>query len=103
MKKCIKIGFISTVETEPGIWENVTIEKKYFSDIIRNSINISSRGEINDTITYSSNVSLIANSYIRDNLHYMKYVIIDGYKWSITSIINEYPRLIISIGGIYNG
>ena len=32
-----KIGYISTVETEPGIWEEKAIEKQYYGDLVKNT------------------------------------------------------------------
>ena len=31
------IGFLDTVETEPGIWEETFQEKPYYGDLVRNT------------------------------------------------------------------
>jgi hypothetical protein len=50
-----------------------------------------------------NNISIVADAFATENFGYMKYAVVKGVKWRITDIQVQYPRLILMIGGIYNG
>lgn len=101
-KFCGKIGFIKTVETEPGIWEESLVEeKKYYGDITRNIFKYQNNGQVNDNINISNTISIISDPYANNNLQYMKYVVFNGAKWKISNIDIQPPRLILTLGDLY--
>ncbi len=97
------IGFADTVETEPGIWENKIIERPYFGDLINNQWKRQPSGGINDNINIANRISILADPYAMNHCSTMAYAEIMGSKWKISEIDIQYPRLILSIGGVYNG
>lgn len=98
------IGCIVTEETAPGVWMPSIIERKYYGDILRNSNRwTNAQNSTNDNITLSMQISIVADPFANQNCHSMKYVEFMGTKWKITSIEVQFPRLILSIGGVYNG
>ena len=103
-KFCGKIGFINTVENLPGIWtDSEPIERTYYGDIIRNIRTIESSSNVIDNLNITNSISVVADKYANENFQYMKYVIFKGIKWKIINISIEYPRIILTIGGVYNG
>lgn len=96
------VGFVDTIETEPGIWEEKVIERPYFGDLVRNTSRYQSSGNVNDNINISNNISIVADPYANENFQHMRYVCFMGAKWKITNIEVQYPRLILTIGGVYN-
>lgn len=101
-KFCGKIGFFTTVETKPGIWEEQFIEKTYYGDITRNISRYQQTENVNGSISINNTISIVADPYATNNFQYMRYLILNGVKWNITSAEVEYPRIILSIGGLYN-
>jgi hypothetical protein len=101
-KFCGVIGYVVTKETEPGIWEEQVIENQYFGDIIKDSRRLSGSAKVNDDINISNRVSIIADPFANHHFHEMKYVVIMGAKWKVTDVEVQYPRLILTIGGLYN-
>ena len=101
-KFCGIIGYAVTKETEPGIWEEQIVEVEYFGDVIRNTRRINAPGKVNDDISISNQISIIADPFANNNFHAMKYVAFMGAKWKVSEVTVEYPRLILSIGGLYN-
>lgn len=97
------IGYEMTVETEPGIFEESIVENTYIGDVIKNSRRLQESGKVNDDITISNRISIIADPFANNNFHSMRYVELMGTKWKIIEVEVEYPRLILSIGGVYNG
>lgn len=102
MKWSGKIGFVETKETRPGVWENVTTERNFYGDVIRDIRKNQSSGQINDDINISNRISIVSNSFVRDNLSFMKYIEFMGTKWKITDVEVQYPRLVLTIGGLWN-
>lgn len=100
------IGFVDTVEDpdNPGVWDEKTVEKEYRGDLIRVNRRLqSSSNSANDNITISNEISIVADPYANQNMYAMRYVVFGGAKWKIETVDVEYPRLKLSIGGIYNG
>ena len=98
-----KIGYIETVEVEPGTWEEQIIEHQYYGDVTRNTRVIQPSDGVNDNINISNNISIIADPYANQNFHNMKYAEFMGTNWKITNVEVQYPRLILTVGGVYNG
>jgi hypothetical protein len=97
------IGFAETTETAPNVWEEVITEKNYTGDIVKNSRRLESGNSINDSITVSNTISIVADPYA--NLHFfnIRYAQWMGNLWKITNVEVERPRLLLTIGDLYNG
>lgn len=102
-KFCGNIGFIKTVETEPGVWEEQTVEHLYYGDLTRPISRFQSSGGVNDDISLSNNISIIADPFANENFQYIKYAVLEGTKWKVSSAELQYPRILMTIGGVYNG
>lgn len=102
-KWCGKIGYAITKETEPGLWEPVIVERKYYGDLISNRWKRQNSGGINDDINISNSISIIADPFANQNLGSMAYVEYMGTKWKISDVEIQFPRLILTVGGLYNG
>ena len=100
---CGKIGFISSEESEPGVWTDKVIEREYRGEIKRNVRKWNSTEYLNDDVNISNSISIVADSYVYDNLYAMKYIHFSGALWKINDIEIQSPRIILSIGGLYNG
>ena len=97
------IGYVVTKETEPGIYEEVVVENAYYGDVLKDSRRLQDRAKVNDDITISNRISIIADPFANNHFHSMRYVEMMGSKWKITDVEVAFPRLILSIGGVYNG
>lgn len=100
-----KIGFSQTVENPSGsgIWTNSVIERDYYGDVNRDTRRWASASKANDDFELSNEVSIVSDSFAINNTHLIKYVTLNGAKWKISNVEVQYPRLILSLGGLYNG
>ena len=103
MKFYGKIGYGKTVETEPGISAEIFEEHDYFGDVTKSGGRFSSADKVNDDFGITNEFSIIADSYALDNFSFMKYIEYLNTKWKITDIEVQYPRLLIRVGGVFNG
>lgn len=97
------IGFVKTIETKPGVWSSDITEKYYIGDIVRNVSRQEETDHLNDNITISNRISIVADPFAYNNFFSMGYINWMGTSWKITSVEVQRPRLILSIGGVYNG
>lgn len=98
-----KIGYAETVETRPGIYVEQITEREYSGDANRISRRLQSTDQLNDNINIAHEISIVADPFAYENFHMMRYVEFMGAKWKITNIEVQHPRLILSVGGLYNG
>lgn len=103
-----KVGFVKTEETDPvdhpGVWNPVITEREYYGDIIRNSRRWDQNsGGVNDNLVMNHTISIVADDYANRNLGAMKYVRWRGERWQISTIEIQRPRIILTLGGVYNG
>ena len=98
-----KIGYANTVETKPGVYEEQIVERSYYGDLIHNTRRLQSADQVNDDINISNEISIVADPYATNNFHTMRYAVFMGTKWKISNVEVSYPRLILTLGGVYNG
>lgn len=99
-----KVGFMQTFEAAPGVYEEQITERSYYGDVLRNSRRYSGSSEkVNDDLDINNEISIVADAYAYQNFHALRYVEWMGAKWKVSSVTVERPRLILSVGGVYNG
>ena len=96
------IGYAKTVETMPGVWTEQITERNYYGDVIRNSRRLQSSDKVNDDININNQISIVADPYAINNFHSMRYAEFMGAKWKISDVEVQYPRLLLTLGGLYN-
>lgn len=104
-----EVGYLITQEKMidgrgSGIWEETFIKRKYYGE----QINSYSRWQasnygVNDNIVNSTQISIVADPFAVDNFMHIKYAIFLGYKWKVERAELQRPRLILTLGGLYNG
>lgn len=101
------IGYVESVEKTPGVWVDKVVERPYSGDLVRNYGKHESSGEVNDDINIANEVSIITDPYATEHFFAIRYIKFNvpklGGVWKVTSAEVTYPRLILSIGGVYNG
>lgn len=98
-----KVGFVTFSEKTLGVDVEVPVEREYFGDVYRNTKRWSKGTGINPDLTVNNQISIVADQYARDNLYAIRYVSWMGTLWSISNVDVQHPRLILTIGEVYNG
>lgn len=97
------IGFAVTREERPGIFVPDIEERSYRGDILKETAEwIAANNKANADLRINNRVSIVADAYARQHFHDMRYVVLYGAKWKIVNAENQYPRVILSIGGVWN-
>lgn len=98
-----EIGFGLSEETSPGVWEDVITEKSYSGDVIRNARQLEDGMSVNADISVGNSISIVADAYASENFFAMRYIKWAGALWTVQSVEVQRPRLILRLGGVYNG
>lgn len=97
-----KIGFAKS-ERINGVWEDVVTEKSYYGEVLQDHRRWDSADKLNDNLDISNRIKIIADSFMKENIGFMKYAEYMGCLWEIKSLDIEYPKIILLLGGVYNG
>ena len=98
------VGYAETKETAPGIWRPTITERSYYGEVLHYTSGwTSSTDSANDDLTISKKISIIADPFAYQHFQYIKYVEFMGAKWKVKEAEPQYPRIILTIGGVYNG
>lgn len=98
------IGFGSTVEEAAGVFEDVITERTYFGDVIRNARRLQPNPqEVNNDLVANNSISIVADAYAAQNFFAMRYIRWMGTLWTVSEVEVQSPRLILRLGGVYNG
>lgn len=106
MKGSGKIGFwLSDVEIKPSVYKSQIIEKPYIWEIINNIRRFQqAENQQNDNLVLNNRLSIISDLFLQTNWPSIKYVLWNNVKWKVNSVdISSYPRVILELGGVYNG
>lgn len=99
-----KVGYSETVETAPGVHDPQITIHEYYGDVIRNTTRWAVNSDsTNDNLTVNSQISIVADPFAIDNFHAIKWIEFLGTKWKVTSVDPQFPRLLLTLGGVYNG
>lgn len=97
------VGYAVKVEQRPGVWIDQIVEHNHYGDVIRNTRRWQEGADLNDDLKLSNSISIVADLFADENFHNIKYVKWKGGVWKVTTIEINPPRLILQLGGVYNG
>jgi hypothetical protein len=99
------VGFVETKETAPGSgkWKKEVTEYSYKGDVIKNSRRLESGDKTNEDIVVDNIISIIADPYANQKFFAIRYVRWMGVNWIVSNVEVQSPRLLLTLGGIYNG
>lgn len=96
------VGFIQSVNEGHSVYRAHLVEKPYFGDVLRYNKRYDPGQQVNEEISINNQISIVADQFAYDNFGCMRYVVWKGQKWKITGADIDYPRIVLTIGGLYN-
>lgn len=98
-----KVGYGEQVETAPGVYEEQITEYTYFGDVVRNTRRLREGEKVNDDLSVGNSISIVADAYASEHFFAIRYVEWAGSLWKVTEVEVQRPRLLLRLGGVYNG
>ena len=100
-----KIGYGIAEESpeDSGIWVDTIVEREYYGDVVRNTRRLDAGESLNDDISVSNSISIVADAYANEHFFAIRYVEWAGTFWIVSEVEVQRPRLLLRLGGVYNG
>jgi hypothetical protein len=98
-----RIGYGETLEGAPGVWVDNIVEREYYGDIIRNARNLREGENLNADLSVQNSISIVADAYANEHFFAIRYVEWAGVLWTVSKVEVQSPRLILTLGEVYNG
>jgi hypothetical protein len=100
-----EIGYGESVENPPGsgVWEDVITEYSYFGDVVRSTRRLEDGEGLNDDIAVNNTISIVADQYAEEHFFAIRYLKWAGTVWTVTNVEVQHPRLLLTLGTVYNG
>ena len=101
-----EIGYAAeTVEDPPdsGIWVEQIEEFPYSGDVLRNTRQLKPGEGLNSDISVGNTISIVADQFANEHFMKIRYIRWAGELWTVTNVEVKAPRLILSLGSVYNG
>jgi hypothetical protein len=99
-----EVGYASAaVESAPGVWKDTIVERTYFGDAIRTNRRLQEGDSLNKDIVVNNSISIVADAYAAANFSAIRYVRWNGALWTVVDVEVQRPRLLLRLGGVYNG
>lgn len=99
-----KVGYSETVETSPGVWTPKDTVCEYCGDVNRNSTRWTGQSEsTNDELTLNVQISIVADPFAIEHFSSIKWIEYMGAKWKIVNAEPQLPRILLTLGGKWNG
>lgn len=96
------IGYGADDETAVDVWNTSITERPYFGDVIQTGHRWETGENINDNTRVTNKISIVADPFAYQHFHLIRYVEWLGTKWKVTDVSIEYPRMVLTLGGVYN-
>lgn len=105
MKFYGEVGYGETVETPPGsgVWKDIITEHKYYGDVVMNIRRLEEDEKLNKDLITSNSISIVADQFANEHFFAIRYVKWSGVLWTVPTVTVQSPRLILRLGGVYNG
>lgn len=97
------IGFIENKLTAPGKWKPQTTKRHYYGDINRSIRKLEAGPGVNDNVVINNEISIIADPYATAHVFAIRFAEWQGVQWKVTNAEVLYPRIVLTLGGIYHG
>ena len=98
-----RVGYGESIEGEPGVWADQIVEHSYFGDVIRNARNLREGQNLNADLSVQNSISIVADAYANDHFFAIRYVEWAGVLWTVSAVEVQSPRLLLTLGEVYNG
>ena len=97
------VGYADMVETAPGVHTEVITVRQYRGDIVRNSRRLQEGEGLNSNVTVNNSIEIVADAYAQDHFFAIRFAEWAGVAWTVIEVTVQHPRLLLRLGGKYNG
>lgn len=97
------VGYVEELETAPSVFTQSVVERPYYGDELVVNRRLDKGESINDNVEIGNQFSILADAYAYEHFFAIRYLTWLGQRWKVTKVTVQRPRLIMEIGGVWNG
>lgn len=97
------VGYGTSTETAPGVFQDVITEVAYYGDVVRSTRQLSEGENLNKDIRVGNSISIVADEQAYNHFFAIRYVEWAGTLWTVSDVEVQRPRLLLRLGEVYNG
>ena len=97
------IGYGESVEKAAGVFVDEIVEFPYYGDVVRDTRRFTEGPSVNTDISVSNSIEIVADAYANEHIDAMRYIMWQGRRWIVSDVEVRRPRLLLRLGGVYNG
>ncbi len=103
------VGYATTEETSSGsgVFVESMTERTYFGDVTRNARRLEAPSQVppvvNPHLVLENSFSILADAEAYANFKSFRYIRWENNVWTITNVEVRRPRLILTVGGQWDG
>ena len=99
-----KVGFLIFEDDQTtGIASSTVVERPYYGEVLDHTRRWDSTEHINDDLVLSNQIAITANDYAYAHMSSIAYAKWMGQNWKVTSIRVKKPKIVLTLGGVWNG
>lgn len=100
-----RVGYGETVESPvgSGVYVDTITEYSYYGDVFRNVRALREGENLNKDLSVQNSISIVADQYANEHFFAIRYVEWAGTLWTVSSVEVRSPRLLLTLGEVYNG
>jgi hypothetical protein len=98
-----KIGFGTSVEKAPGVWDDLIIERDYLGEVLQSTERLDSSASVMPNYKTTTSISVLSDGVLKERYSDVRYINHMGVNWVVSSIIHKFPRMEMFIGEEYHG
>lgn len=92
------------IEVRPGVLQNQIKERRIKGNVLNyGHYNSDTPNSMQQDVSIRNRLSIIMDPYIKKNFNNILYVTFMNVRWSISSLTINGNRVILDLGGVYNG
>lgn len=97
------VGYAHNQLVRPGVYDDVIVERRLYGDVTRNTRQLRDNEKVNSDLTVQNSVSVVADAYANQHFFAIRFVEWAGVCWEVDNVEVQHPRLLLTLGGVYNG
>lgn len=98
-----KVGYVHSVDQDNGVHKEVPSERQCYGDVLQPARRLTNENKVNSDVEARNMISVVADAFALENIFAIRYVWWHGARWKVTYVEEKRPRLILTLGGVYNG
>jgi hypothetical protein len=71
--------------------------------VVRNTRKLEPGEGLNNDISVGNSISIVADAYANEHFFAIRYIQWAGVLWTVSDVEVQSPRLLLRLGGVYNG